>query len=345
MEMITKVNKQIEKVILAGDMGGTKTELAIFRVSKKGLAGEIFSSTYINRDFETPENLLKEFFKKADFPATSLSATVFGVAAPVHEGRRTALTNIDWTIETDEFQGLFGLKNFKLINDMAANAYGISVLGDEDFFTLNKGVKRLGNSAIISPGTGLGEAIIYLDGETRKPIATEGGHADFAPVNTVHIGLYCFLREKYGHVSYERILSGLGIKNIFDFLASYDEVSKNVTKRLDKGEDPALVISTEAMGDKESGVCKESMKLFVSILGAEAGNLVLKSMATGGLFIGGGIAPKILDILKGEDFLKAFTAKGRFKNFLFEVPVKVILNNRTALLGAAKYGADIINSK
>ena len=231
-----------------------------------------------------------------------------------------------------------GLQSVGLLNDLEANAWGIAALADNDFAVLSPGdPAATGNAAVISAGTGLGEAGLFFDGVRHRPFATEGGHADFAPRNELEVELWRFLAVEYGHVSYERVCSGMGLVNIERFLRRQTGKPRPYSlERQMAGGDSAAAISGAAL-DGSDAVCDEALDRFVSIYGAAAGNLALKLMATGGVYLGGGIAPKILPRLQEGLFMRAFEDKGRFDDLLARIPVKVILNDKTALLGAARH--------
>jgi glucokinase len=231
-----------------------------------------------------------------------------------------------------------GIRTVELINDLEANAYGIVLLEPRDFVVLNEGVPDAsGTAALISAGTGLGEAGLHWEGNHYQPFPSEGGHADFAPRNELEVDLLLFLLNQYEHVSYERVLSGSGLYNIYKFLRDTGRGDEPVwladQMRL---EDPSAVISRAAL-EGSCELCVHALDEFISFYGAEAGNLALKFMATGGVFVGGGIAPKIIQKLRGSGFMEAFVAKGRMKQLLESIPVRVILNDKTALVGAARY--------
>lgn len=325
--------------ILAGDMGGTKTDLGLFSVEGSRIR-PVEEKKFINADYKGPLEVIEEFL--GEVGGEGIGAATFGVAAPV-EGNRATLTNISWDIDGEEIKKRFAIDRVELINDLAATGWGLLVLSPEDMVVLQEGRAREGNACLVAAGTGLGESILFWDGKAHVPSATEGGHTDFAPRDLVETGLLSFLVERYGHVSYERVLSGTGLKNIYDFFrqAVGQEESPGLAERFEK-EDPASVISDEALkgGDE---TCLMALKQFISIYGAEAGNLALKALAVGGVYVGGGIAPKIIEPLKGGGFVEAFTDKGRFKEFLSNIPVYVILNARTALYGAAHHAARSIS--
>lgn len=239
-------------------------------------------------------------------------------------------------MDADHLATLFGFEAVALVNDFEANAFGLGALEAKDFIALNEGMPDSeGNTAIISAGTGLGEAGLHFEGQTRRPFASEGGHSDFAPRNELEIELLRYLLPQFHHVSYERVLSGPGLLNIYKFLRDTRRGEEPAWLAEDMQEaDPSAVITQAALAGK-SEICMRALDLFVSIFGAEAGNLALKLRATGGIFLGSGIAPRIIEKLKSPAFMEAFTAKGRMRALLEAVPVRVILNDMTALLGAA----------
>ncbi len=317
-------------MILAGDIGGTHTRLALF--GDEPDAGLIREETLLSKSHESLIGAVK-WFLKGETP--QIDAACFGVAGPVNAGR-CRMTNLPWTIDAMELNQKLSIPSVTLLNDLEATAFGTLALKEDDFFTLNTGrINPHGNRVVIAAGTGLGEAILFWDGVQHRPFPSEGGHCDFAPRNSVEIGLLSYLLKRYPRVSYERVLSGSGLLNVFRFLEESEQSGDvyPVSERLKK-EDPGSVISELALAH-QSERCIKALDLFVSIYGAEAGNLALKTLATGGVYVGGGIAPKILEKLKDGTFIKAFLAKGRYASFLKAIPVKVILNDKTALLGAA----------
>jgi len=312
---------------LAGDIGGTKTHLALYSQSFEKLC----EKKYPSQEFETLQTIIKDFAQQTSDP---IKGACLGIAGPIKDNMCVA-TNLPWTVKGSDVAATLGLKQAKLINDLEANAYGIRKLGAKDFVILNEGKGAKGNQALISAGTGLGEAGLYFDGHEHRPFACEGGHCDFAPRTPQEIKLLNFLSARFGgHVSYERVLSGPGLYNIYTFLTESE--SKERDERVEgaqEGERPKVVSDQGVSGSHPT--CVEALELFVSLYGAEAGNLCLKFLAIGGLYIGGGIAPKILNVLQSGPFMPSFIGKGRFDKLLSEVPVKVILNEETALLGAA----------
>ncbi len=322
-------------MLLAGDIGGTKTILAVFSLEtgpRVPLAQETFpSSAYPH--FET---LVREFLSHISFP---IDRACFGVAGPIVLGRAT-ITNLPWVIEEQELQTTLHLSAVRLLNDLQSIAYGVDFLEPAEIHTLNAGEPVLhGNIAVIAPGTGLGESFLTWNGLDYLPHVSEGGHASFAPLNELQIGLLRYLFARFGHVSYERVCSGMGIPNIYAYLKESGLASEppSLSERIAAAPDPTPLILQSAL-DGSSELCIATLKTFVSILGSEASNLALKVMATGGVYIGGGIPPRILSFLEDEQFLEAFHHKGRFVKLLQDIPVRVILNPMVALLGAAAYG-------
>jgi glucokinase len=326
-------------MILAGDVGGTNTRLALVEATS-GELKIVAEKTFPSRERTSLEAAIAEFLS---LHKCKLSRASFGIAGPVRSGRCEA-TNLPWVVDSKTLAKRLGLKRVGLINDLEANAYGIAALQSKDFVILNKGARNAkGNKAIISAGTGLGEAGMYWDGQVHRPFPSEGGHADFAPRNHLEMELLDYLMKLYRRVSYERLVSGPGLVNIYQFLrdTGKGEEPPWLAEEMRHGE-PAPIISQHAM-DGKSPLCFHALELFVSLYGAEAGNLALKIMATGGVYLGGGIAPKIVlnsnSKLKGSEFMNAFTAKGRMKPLLQDIPVRVIMNPKTALLGAARHAA------
>jgi glucokinase len=319
-------------MILAGDIGGTHTRLAFFDVVD-GRFSLVSASVFPSREYSGLDEIVAKFVYTANLrPDTAC----FGIAGPVRNGRVEA-SNLPWLIEAKRLADELKVKKAVLINDLEANAWGIPALDAKDVVELNH-VKEppVGNQAVIAAGTGLGEAGMYWDGLQHHVFASEGGHGDFAPRNQLEVDLFNYLRTRFGHVSYERIVSGPGLVNVFNFLRDtghgtppqwlIDEMAHS---------DPAAAISRAAI-DSKCALSEQALDLFVSIYGAEAGNLALKIMATGGVYLGGGIAPKMLAKLSGPLFMQAFTGKGRMQALLESMPVRLITNDQIALLGAAR---------
>ncbi|KAA9040612.1 glucokinase [Ginsengibacter hankyongi] len=320
--------------ILAGDIGATKTNLALIKSDGNNIT-TIHEAHYKSVDYKNIIELADIFIKNFPLP----DVICFGVAGPVLNGH-AKLSNLAWEVDSDELSKHFGIKKIKLINDLEATAYGLALLNDKDIMPLNTGSDVAGNAAIIAPGTGLGEAGLYYDGNCYHPFATEGGHSDFAPRNQFDFELYTFLQKKFEHVSWERLICGPGIVNIYEFLRDEKKRDEpNWLKEKFKNDNLPAVISTHVT---ECKICKETMDWFIQFLAYESANLVLKLKATGGLFIGGGIVPQIISLFQDNQFYSSFCNSGRLNYLLEKVPIKIILNNKTALLGTAYYGSHLI---
>jgi glucokinase len=318
-------------MILAGDIGGTSTRLAYFE-PKNGRLLPVVEEVKRSGDYRTLEAAVLEFTGKHTY---AVSHACFGIAGPV-SNRRVQTPNLPWHIDAEVLESALGINKVFLINDLEANAHGLIQLTERDFAVLAPGVLgAVGNAAVISAGTGLGEAGLYWDGVSHHPFAGEGGHADFAPANELQVELWSYLRKKFsGHVSWERVLSGPGQFNIYQFLRDTGKGQEEAWLQEEiKAGDPSAAISRNGLSGK-SPLCEQAVNLFVDIYGAAAGNAALKFLALGGIFIGGGIAPKILPKLKDPRFIRAFYDKGRLHTLLERIPVKVVLNDKTALLGA-----------
>lgn len=322
-------------MILAGDIGGTKTHLALFEQGKgkRWVSDAIFHS----KEYDGLIPLLDAFFSQK---SVKVSKACFGVAGLIKEGR-CRLTNLPWVVDATEISKKYKIPLVWLVNDLEANAYGLRCLDVKEFYTINEGdPKAVGNAALIAAGTGLGEAGLYWNGIKHLPFACEGGHCSFAPDNELEVQLLFYLKKEFPHVSYERILSGSGLYQLYRFLieTGLEKEKKEIAAEMRKT-DPAKVISEHAL--KEScPACVRALNWFVSIYGSEAGNWALKMLSKGGVYIGGGIAPKILDVLKKGGFMSSFISKGRFAPLLSAMSVRVILNENTALLGAAEYAKE-----
>ena len=319
-------------MILAGDIGGTHARLAFFDVSN-GHYRLVSASVFPSREYSGLDEIVCKF---VDDASVHPDAACFGVAGPVRNGR-VETSNLPWIIESESLAGELKLRKTVLINDLEANAWGIATLDAKDVVTLNQ-VKGnpLGNQAVIAAGTGLGEAGMYWDGRQHHIFACEGGHGDFAPCNDLQIELLQYLAAQHGHVSYERVLSGPGLVNIFNFLRDTKRGTEPawLTEEVRDG-DLAAAISRAAL-EGTCPLCAQALDIFISIYAAEAGNLALKLMASGGVYLGGGIAPKVLPKLAEPRFMKTFADKGRMQSLLESMPVRVIVNDKTALMGAAR---------
>lgn len=351
-------------MIVAGDIGGTKTHLALFDW-KKDRVDPVRLESFHSADYASLEDMLTEFFvppnpltsmdefagdKKDDAEPQSersaeklpkIDAACFGVAGPVIQNRcRT--TNLPWVIDGATLAKHFDIPRVQLLNDLEAMAYGILLLRPDEVEILNAGTPPSHSQALalIAAGTGLGESILFWNGSRYQPMPSEGGHADFAPNNDNEIELLRHLRSNYLHVSYERVLSGPGLHAIYDYIRDSKKNEPTWLSEQIKAGDPAAVIA-EAGLKGQADIAKQALDLFASIYGAEAGNLALKAMTLNGVYLGGGIAPKLLAKLKDGTFMKSFTNKGRYTRLMTSIPVKVVMNQQTALLGAASHAASL----
>ena len=315
-------------MILAGDIGGTHTRLAYFENGRN-----LVERKYPSRDWAGLEQIVQEFLQTEK---RKVSKACFGVAGAIRNGKCKA-TNLPWIIDSAALSQALHIP-VRLLNDLEANAYGVKVLKKGELHLLQVGdPKAIGNQALISAGTGLGEAGIYWDGQRHHPFACEGGHTDFSPRNEEEIALFLYLRKKFDHVSFERVVSGPGLHSIYQFLVETGRypLSPEIKREMEQ-KDPSRVVS-EWGGSGKDPACREALDRFVAAYGAEAGNVALKFYSLGGLYIGGGIAPHILERLQNGPFLSSFHDKGRFKGLLESIPIWVIMNDDTALLGAAAY--------
>ena len=322
-------------MILAGDVGGTNTRLAWFEVAGDRLTPGV-TRTYSSQQHTSLEEMVATFLRESP---GKLAHVCIGVAGPVREGRVEA-TNLPWSVDGVSLARRLGLGSVILINDLEANAWGLAGLPDTDFSVLQPGrAAPKGNAAVISAGTGLGEAGLVWDGRRHRPIASEAGHSDWAPQNELQVGLWRFLAAEVGHVSVERVLSGPGLHNIYRFLRDGQGLAEPAwLAELLRTEAPAPVIGRVGL-EGRAEICVRALELFVAIYGAEAGNLGLRVLATAGVYLGGGIAPRLLPAFEGPPFLDAFAAKGRLRPLLEAIPVRVVLNDRAGLVGAARRAA------
>ena len=325
-------------IVLAGDVGGTKTALALFDQTDHGLV-LVREDALPSRSSETLEAAIEKFLEAG--PRPIIEAVCLGVAGPVVDGRCVA-TNLPWVIDERALACSIPAAQVKLLNDLEVAAYGVMALPDDELTTMQAGTPRRGNLVLIAAGTGLGEAIIVRDGERRLVIATEGGHTDFAPRGDLEEELLRYLRKEFGRVSYERILAGPGLFNIYRFLrdSGWAKESAEVADRLRAG-DPGAVITELGLAGRDA-LCGKALEIFVSVYGAEAGNLALKAMAVGGVLVGGGIAPRILPALISGTFVTAFRDKGRLAALMEAMPIHVALNPRAPLLGAAQIASELL---
>ena len=316
-------------MLLAGDVGGTNVRIAVFDNRRR--LEPIREATFASRDYSSLEAILEAFVDSK----TDIDSACFGVAGPVFDGRVT-FTNLDWRIEERSLERVLGCR-VRLLNDLQASAYGTLELDDDAFRVIQDGAPtRNGTIGVIAAGTGLGEAMLVWDGARYRALPSEGGHVGFAPRSALESDLLAHLQERYGaHVSYERVLSGHGLVDIYEFLRTRSGVAEPtwLTQRLGRADRGATIGAVGVEGSDD--VCVEALDTFASIYGAEAGNLALKCFATGGVVVTGGIAPKILPILARGGFVSSFNDKGRFREFTERVPIKIALDSETALIGAA----------
>jgi glucokinase len=325
-------------MILAGDIGGTKVNLAVFQ-EKAGELEPVRVETFPSDEFRSLEEIVTRFLKPE--PPGAIGCACFGVAGAIIDGR-AHLTNLHWDVERQALAGVLRSEVY-LLNDMQASAYGMLHLKPAERFVLNAGAEPAprGNIAVIAAGTGLGESCVYWDGVRYHPMASEGGHVDFSPRNDIEVDLLSYLRAKFtGHVSWERVLSGPGLFNLYSFLrdrAYYLEPAE-LAQKLAEAADPNPVIAQAGVA-RMNPLCAATLDLFIDLYGAEAGNLALKCLAVGGVYLAGGIAPKILSALEAGKtrFMQSFTAKGRLGELLQRVPVSVSLNAKAPLWGAGYY--------
>jgi glucokinase len=321
-------------MILVGDIGGTRTRLAAFQTEGNRLEC-VVQKSYPSQEHDGLPEILPHFVRGQGIPVHD---ACFAVAGPVRDGR-SKISNLPWTIDSRELAAQLRLDKVGLLNDLESYAYGIDALESKDFIALSEGSGDAeGNRAVISARTGLGMAGLFWDGFRHHPFACEGGHADFAPRNEVEMHLLSYLQKKHGRISYERILSGPGIRNIYEFLRE-TKVAEEPTWLKDEiatSQDVSATIANAAAGGK-APICEKAMEIFVGVFGAETGNCALRYMTTGGIFIGGIIAVKNVEKMKDPAFMQAFLDKGRMGSLLKDMPVKIILNDDCGLIGAARY--------
>jgi glucokinase len=322
-------------MILAGDIGGTKTNIALFDENGGGARAPLGQKSFPSGAYDSLDAIVAEFV--AERKPDRITRACFGIAGPV-VGNRVETPNLAWDIEGDRLARSIGVESVALINDLEATAYGVEVLHDEQIFTLNEGADGGdGHRGLIAAGTGLGMAGIFWDGARYHPIASEGGHIDFAPRSEIEDSLLDYMRRKIGgRVSYERVLSGMGLVNVYQFLRDegHGEEPPWLAAQMTPGNEAAAISNAARSGESE--LAAKALDLMVQIYGSMAGNLALLLKATGGLYVGGGIAPKILDKLRDGSFMRAYGDKGRMSELALSMPVRVILDDKTALYGAAR---------
>ena len=328
------------KTVLAGDIGGTKTRIGLFEMDAGG-PRLVEEQTFVSDDFGGLEEIVVSFLagrKKA------CTAACFGIAGPV-TGRRVKVTNLPWVVDADELETRSGIPTVALLNDLEATGWGVSALEPSQVVVLNPGRRgAAGNGAVIAAGTGLGEGGIYWNGSEARPFACEGGHTSFSPTDELGDRLLQFLRQLHGHVSWERVLSGPGLADLFRFMVSETGESEPAWfLEADHAGDPVPAVSEMAL-EGRCEISVRTLELFVRLFGEEAGNLALKVMATGGVWVGGGIAPRIRRFFEDGAFMKGFLAKGRMRTLLESMPVTIVLDDRAALFGAACFAAKLLTT-
>lgn len=327
-----------ESFILAGDIGGTKSDLAVFAAAP-GRSAPIAEATYPSRRFSSLGELVRAFLRRLEVP---IACAGFGVAGPV-AGGAARLTNLPWELDAGALAAELGVPRVHLFNDVEALAASVPRLTALDLETLQRGAPRAGGTiALLAAGTGLGEAFLVWDGRSYRAFPSEGGHADFAPADGLQTGLLAHLAARFGHVSWERVCSGSGLPNIYGYLKERGSEAEPMwlAERLAAAADPTpVIIAAAADPERPGALCREALSVFVAALGAEAGNLALKVLATGGLYLGGGIPRRIRPALRAGGFLRAFREKGRMAPLLGAIPVHVIVNPKAALIGAAALAA------
>jgi len=337
-------SKKDQTIVLAGDIGGTKTSLGIFLKGKTRPLLKVIE-TYSSPKARNLENIITRFLQRHQAPIT---CACFGIAGPVVNGR-CKTTNLPWDVSEVRIKGRFGWERVRLINDLTATAMAIPLLSSREFLSLNGARIQRGrkgqNLGLVAPGTGLGQALLIYQDDHYIPVSSEGGHADFSPNTKAEVKLWAYLCERFGHVSIERVLSGAGLLNIYSWMRDTNRYREPVwLKNKIKTMDPPKAITQTALQDGHP-LCVESLNMFVSILGAVCGNLALTALTTGGVYLGGGIPPKILSRLKEGLFMESFTNKGRFRDFMARIPVRVILNDKAPLIGAAHCAASAFGER
>ena len=324
-------------MILAGDVGGTKVHLALYDFAE-GKLEHVRDEKYPAREHTGLEEVVRRFLAEGTNSGQEITAACFGVPGPVRDGR-LKLTNLPWILDSRSLSHDLKIEHLFLINDLEANGYGIPELTADQIHVLSEGdTSQIGNRGLISAGTGLGEAVLVWNGKVHVPMASEGGHCDFAARNDDEVDLFHYLRSTFnGRVSFERVVSGMGITSIYEFLRDVKGMEEPpwLRDRM-KEEDPNAVIGELGVAGS-SELCSRTLDMFVSAYGAEAGNLALKILSIGGIYLGGGVAPHILPKMESGEFMKAFADKGRLSDLLHQMPVRIILESRAALLGAAAY--------
>ncbi|MBK1644406.1 glucokinase [Thiocapsa imhoffii] len=320
--------------VLVGDIGGTKTALGLATTEQSRVVLQQ-TREFASAEFASLAAIVQRYLTETD---VSVRKAAFAVAGPVRE-RASRTTNLPWELDADALEQMLGFSNVVLLNDLEATAWSLTALAPADLATLYPGESVTGNACVVAAGTGLGEAGLFWDGQRYHPFATEGGHADFAPTNALESALYDVLTERFGHVSWERVVSGMGIRHLHDFLLVFRGAQRPdwLSEAARTGDEAAAIAQAAAAGS--CPICMEAMALFFRLYGREAGNMALKQMALGGVFLAGGIAPKNLDALKRSAFLDGFFDKGRLEPLMRAMPVHVIMQPHAPLIGAARFMA------
>jgi len=328
-------------VILAGDVGGTKTALALFEVRRRALA-VVRESVLPSHGYAALTDAIRQFLLEG--APVSIDAACVGIAGPVIDGKCSAV-NLPWEVDEASLATAVSTTRVKLVNDLDATGHGLLGLPAAALATLQAGKPRKATMALIAAGTGLGEVLLVWDGRRHRVVSSEGGHADFAPRTDLETELLRFLRKEFGRVSYERVVSGPGLYNIYRFLLASGGAPEAewLRSRMETG-DPSAVVAEAALAGRDPGAV-QALDMFVSIYGAEAGNLALKALAVGGVFVGGGIAPKLRAKLEDGAFVSAFRDKGRLGQMMATIPVHLVLEPRTALLGAAAIARSLLSGR
>jgi glucokinase len=322
---------------LAGDIGGTKTVVALYS-TQNGVKTPVLEQTYPSGKYASLEEILAHFRAEAGEQAKRIEAAAFGVAGPVIAGE-ARITNLPWVMSETGLGRVLGTSLVRLLNDLESIATAIPVLGDDDIVKLNSVAPNpTGAIGVVAPGTGLGEAFLVFGDNGYRAYASEGGHCDFAPNSELELEMLRFLLPVFdGHVSYERVCSGIGIPNIYNFMRWHGlPEMPELEAQLKDAADPTPIIMNNALSDMPTPRCKATLDMFCSVLAAQAGNLALTVMATGGLYLGGGIPPRILSALQRPAFLDSFVNKGRLRTLMQQIPLRVIANPKAALIGAAR---------
>jgi glucokinase len=326
----------VVRSVLAGDIGGTKTLLALCEVAPDGGLRIVREASFPSGNYRGLEPIVAEFLAAA--PAAPIAAAAFGIAGPV-VGGLVEVTNLGWHVAADALAAALGGARVRLMNDLESTAYGALFAAGDQRLTLRAGEVRTGNRAVIAAGTGLGQGILVWDGSRHHPCPTEGGHVDFGPRDAREDALCDYIRRRFGRASYESVCSGPGLHHIFEFLVEAGRpVAADVHVRMQR-EDPSAVIGELALA-RGCPTCAEAVEMFIAIYGAQAGNLALAGMAVGGLYVGGGIVTKLLPLITAGGFVEAFLAKQPHRDLLERVPLHVLLDPKTSLLGAAHAAAD-----